>query len=183
MNRNALLLLAGGLGVLALAGGAAIMVLNADWLKNPNAPKYLPLFAASESKWAIPHNLLARQGYQESRFRDDLVYGPKLSSAGAAGIMQIIPKWHPSLSPGDAAADLAAAFDPPRAIDYAASYLASLKKQFGSWALALAAYNAGPGNVTKYKGVPPFAETQKYVAQITGDLIDPNNPASAVMYA
>ena len=45
-------------------------------------------------------------------------------------------------------------------------YLASNHKKFGSWELALAAYNAGPGAVQKYKGVPPYRETQSYVKNI-----------------
>lgn len=182
MNNKALLLLAGGLGVLALAGGVAV-VASKSWKTVKNASKYLPLLNAAESRYGIPHDLLARQAYQESRFRDDIVTGKAVSSAGALGLMQIVPKFHPSIDPGDAAADARAALDPARAVDYAARYLVSLKKQFGSWSLALAAYNAGPGNVAKYKGVPPFTETRNYVAQITGDLIDPANPASATLYA
>jgi soluble lytic murein transglycosylase-like protein len=47
----------------------------------------------------------------------------------------------------------------------------SLYLQFGSWSLALAAYNAGPGNVQKYGNtVPPFAETQSYVSSILADV-------------
>jgi len=54
--------------------------------------------------------------------------------------------------------------------DAGVKYLGNLFKQFGDWSLALAAYNAGPGNVTKYGGIPPFPETQQYVAKITQDV-------------
>src|SRR5688572_16715209 len=110
------------------AGGAVAL---ADWKRR--GEKYLPLLNAAERKYGIPRDLLARQAYQESRFRDDIVTGATRSSAGAIGIMQIIPRWHPSIDPGDAAADERAALDPPRAIDYAAKYLSSLQRQFGSW--------------------------------------------------
>ena len=131
-----------------------------EWKLAKNAEKYLPLLRAAEIKYAIPTDLLARLAYQESRFRDDVVSGATVSSAGAQGLMQLVPKWHPSVNP----------LNVPAAIDYAARYLLQLHHQFGRWALALAAYNAGPGNVQKYGGIPPFPETQTYVAQIIGDV-------------
>lgn len=137
----------------------------------PDAGKpYVQFFDAASLKYGIPPGLLARQAYQESRFRNDIITGRVRSSAGAVGIMQIIPKWHPEIDAGDAAADERAALDPPRAIDYAAKFLRNLYRTFGSWSLALAAYNAGAANVQKYGGVPPFPETQKYVADITRDV-------------
>jgi soluble lytic murein transglycosylase-like protein len=60
--------------------------------------------------------------------------------------------------------------DPFASIDAAGRYLAGHLKTFGSVSLALAAYNAGAGNVKKYGGIPPFAETQNYVKKITADL-------------
>lgn len=171
---------AGGLYVLArrnpaatvdaLEGAAVTVKKISAWILPSAGKQYAPLFAAATAKWNLPPNLLARQAYQESRFRPDIISGRTLSSAGAVGIMQIIPTWHPELDPGDAAADRAAALDPARAIDYAAKYDRALFNQFGSWPLALAAYNAGPGNVKKYGGVPPFPETQKYVAEISADV-------------
>ena len=56
--------------------------------------------------------------------------------------------------------------DPAPAIDGAARYLSTLTKQFGSTDLALAAYNAGPGAVSRYGGIPPYAETQDYVRAV-----------------
>ncbi|MGH3574705.1 MAG: lytic transglycosylase domain-containing protein, partial [Pseudonocardiaceae bacterium] len=55
-------------------------------------------------------------------------------------------------------------------IEEAGNYLSTLYHQFGDWSLAVAAYNAGPGNVQKYGGIPPFTETQNYVAQIIADV-------------
>lgn len=163
MNRNVWLIVA----ILAL--GAAVtggVIYMADWKKRaalnagPMFDSLLAQLNATESKYGIPHDLLARQAYQESRFRPDIIDGSTVSPAGAQGIMQIVPKWHPGVDPLDVNA----------AIDYAGNFLRSLYNQFGSWSLALAAYNAGPGNVKKYGGVPPFDETQNYVAQIIGDV-------------
>lgn len=162
-----------GLGLMALlivgTGGYAIMELGI-WAQSANAKQWIPLLNQAEQKYGIPSNLLARMAYQESRFRDDIIYGTTSSSAGAQGIMQIVPAYHPGVNP----------LDPVAAIDYAGSYLAQLYTQFGSWPLAVAAYNAGPGNVNKYGGIPPFTETQNYVSQIFGDLVNNQNGA---MYA
>lgn len=161
-----------GIGALIFFGGSAVVVSTRNWKTVTNAAKYLPRLNAAETKYGIPRDLLARQAYQESRFRDDIVSGKTVSSAGAQGIMQIVPKWHPGVNPLDVSA----------AIEYAAKYLASLKKQFGSWALALAAYNAGPGNVTKYGGIPPFTETKNYVNQILADAKASNPGVSSTYY-
>lgn len=133
---------------------------SSDWKNAKNAEKYLPALHAAELKYGIPTDLLARLAYQESRFRDDIVSGSVASGAGAQGLMQIVPKWHPSVNPLNVTAS----------IDYAARYLLQLRQQFGSWTLALAAYNAGPGNVQKHGGIPPFTETQNYVSQILADV-------------
>lgn len=151
------------LGVLAVTAEKTGIVddavdLLAGWKQR--GAKYLPILYAAEDKYGIPRDLLARQAYQESRFRDDIVSGATVSSAGALGIMQIVPKYHPGVDP----------LNVPAAIDYAAQFLARLRSQFGSWSLALAAYNAGPGNVQKYAGIPPFTETQNYVSQILADV-------------
>lgn len=138
---------------------------TSEWKNTKNAEKYLALLRAAEIKYGIPQDLLARLAYQESRFRDDIVSGGTVSSAGAQGLMQLVPKWHPSVNP----------LNVPAAIDYAARYLLQLHRQFGSWQTALAAYNAGPGNVQKYGGVPPFAETQNYVSQILSDVPNARN--------
>jgi len=82
-----------------------------------------------------------------------------LSPAGAAGIAQFMPATA-------AAAGLRDPFDPDRAVPAAARLLAAHLRAFGSVPLALAAYNAGPGAVRRHGGVPPYAETRGYVAQV-----------------
>lgn len=130
---------------------------------HPSGEQYRSLFDAAEAKYGIPHGLLFRQAYQESRFRADIISGKVRSAAGAVGIMQIIPRWHPKLGE-------TGALNPATAIPYAAQFLAQLRKQFGTWELALAAYNWGPGNVSKNPPDKWPAETRNYVADITADI-------------
>jgi soluble lytic murein transglycosylase-like protein len=151
-----LLLTVLGLVILGTTGGIVAM----GWKRAKNAERYLPLLNAAETRHGIPHDLLARLAYQESHFRDDIVSGAYPSAQGALGIMQIVPAFHPTAQP----------LNVPAAIEYAAQFLTSLHKQLGTWRLAVAAYNAGAGNVKKYGGLPPFPETQRYVAQIFADV-------------
>ena len=112
-----------------------------------------PMFAAAETKYQLPHGVLAALAQIESSCRVDAV-----SSKGASGLMQIMP--------GTARALGVDPMDPAQAIDGAARLLHSGLKAFGSLPLALAAYNAGAGAVRKYGGIPPYAETQAYVKNV-----------------
>jgi hypothetical protein len=68
-------------------------------------------------------------------------------------------------------------FDPRQNIEGSAKYLKMQLDEFGSYPLALAAYNAGPARVRKYNGIPPFAETQAYIEKIMGNnTMDPEDP-------
>ena len=85
------------------------------------------------------------------------------SPVGAFGLTQVMPDTAKDLGIYPAYYD-----DPMLQLDGGARYFLTQMNTFGSVPLALAAYNAGPGNVSKYGGIPPFKETQNYVVRITG---------------
>jgi hypothetical protein len=100
----------------------------------------------------IDPDIFVRQIQQESGFNPSA-----LSPAGASGVAQIVPRYHPGVDPRD----------PYASLDYAANLMKSnLTKYQGDYAKALAAYNAGSGAVDRFGGVPPFEETQRYVSTI-----------------
>ena len=114
---------------------------------------YANLFTSAGAKYGVDPSLLAAVANQESSFNSQAV-----SPAGAQGLMQFMPSTAAGLGINP--------LDPTSAVDGAARYLSSLQKQFGSTSLALAAYNAGPGAVSRYGGIPPYAETQAYVRKV-----------------
>lgn len=112
------------------------------------------VFARASETYGVPANLLKAVAKAESGFQADAV-----SRCGAQGVMQLMPSTARSLGVDDP-------FDPEQNIMGGAKYLGSLLGRYGDAKLALAAYNAGSGNVDKYGGVPPFQETQKYVEKV-----------------
>lgn len=115
---------------------------------------------ASE-KYNVPASLIKAVCKAESNFNAKAV-----SHCGAQGVMQLMPSTAKSLGVKDA-------FDPEQNIMGGTKYLSQLLDKYdGNVTYALAAYNAGSGNVAKYGGVPPFKETQNYIKKITGYLTD-----------
>ncbi len=107
----------------------------------------------------IPEALVRSVAKAESAFHTDAV-----SKKGALGVMQLMP--------ATAAGMNADARDPKQNVYAGALYLRELLiKYHGEVAKALAAYNAGPGAVDKYHGVPPYAETRNYVNRVIGDYV------------
>ncbi len=118
--------------------------------------RYAPMLSRAAQRWNVSARLLAAQIYAESNFNPFA-----RSPAGAQGIAQFMP--------GTAAAyGLRDPFDAARAIDAQAHLMRDLLGRFGSVPLALAAYNAGPGAVAGCGCIPPYPETQAYVAKIIG---------------
>ncbi len=100
--------------------------------------------------------------FDESGFAEDVIYCQRRSSAGALGIAQFMPATAAGMGINPC--------DPMDALHGAVRLMLSHYSRYGRWDYALAAYNAGPGNVDRYGGVPPFAETQHYVAVVLGDV-------------
>jgi soluble lytic murein transglycosylase-like protein len=138
---------------------------------DPNAPVAIPadvptsgdanldqiIFKAGD-KYGVDPRLIHAVILQESRYVSDAKSG-----VGAQGLMQLMPDTAKRFGCTDAT-------DEQQNVEAGTKYLRSLLKHFdGDVTLALAGYNAGEGNVEKYKGVPPFPETEKYVRNITAN--------------
>lgn len=150
------------------SGVDSVQAAVSGWQTVNDGPLWVPVINAAENLQSIPPNLLARMAYQESHFRSGIIDGSQASSAGALGILQLMPQYFASVrvprpfSQQDTAAQ----------ISEAAVELDRLYGVFQDWALALAAYNDGQGNVNKYlagtRALPP--ETLSYVSDVLADV-------------
>lgn len=113
------------------------------------------IFDEASSKYGVDAKFLKAIAKCESDFSTECT-----SRSGAMGIMQLMPQTAASLG-------VTNAYDPYQNIMGGARYISEKLAQYnGDKSLALAAYNAGSGNVAKYGGIPPFKETQNYVAKV-----------------
>lgn len=116
---------------------------------------YLNMARAAARKHGVPEDLFLRLIQQESGWN-----ARAKSHKGALGLAQLMPATARGLRVNPRV--------PSENLDGGARYLRQQYDRFRSWRLALAAYNAGPGAVEKYGGVPPYRETKNYVRKIWG---------------
>lgn len=117
--------------------------------------QYLEMAKLAAMRHGVPTDLFLRLVQQESG------WNPKAKShKGAVGLAQLMPETAARLGVDP--------HDPRQNLEGGARYLAQQYRQFRSWRLALAAYNAGPEAVERYGGVPPYKETKNYVKVIWG---------------
>lgn len=129
---------------------------NSSSTREESAPGAIAdLIQKSAAKYGIDARLLSAVAEAESNYHPDAV-----SSAGAVGVMQLMPDTAAALGVADP-------YDARQNIDGGAKYLKELLNDFGGNVRdAVAAYNAGPQAVKEYNGVPPYGETQNYVDHV-----------------
>lgn len=120
-----------------------------------NGTDFDEIIKRAAETYNIPEKLISSIIKQESNFNPTAT-----SSAGATGLMQLMPGTAKYLG-------VTNSLDPEQNIMGGAKYISQMLSQFdGNIETALAAYNAGPGTVKKYDGIPPYKETQNYVQKV-----------------
>lgn len=116
--------------------------------------RYDSIITRMSTRFGVDPDLVRAVATQESCFYSNIT-----SPVGAKGLMQLMPKTARLMGTKDA-------YNPEQNLRGGVRYLAKLQRQFDDIELVLAAYNAGPGNVMKYGGIPPFSETRHYVTVV-----------------
>ena len=133
---------------------AATTVNNFSTRVSDRLSKYQNIIAEAAEKYGVSQSLIKGIITAESAGRADAK-----SAVGAKGLMQLMDGTAKDLG-------VTNSYDPKQNIMAGTKYIKQQIDKFGSIDKALAAYNAGPGNVQKYGGIPPFKETQNYVEKV-----------------
>lgn len=157
-----------GIAILSTLTTVGVDYAMSAWMTSSNAQKWATALSNAETQYGLPSGLLSRIAYQESRFIQAVIDGTRASSAGALGMMQLMPQFFQTVNRPIPYSDA----DTLDQINEAAQELARLYAHFGDWTAAVAAYNAGQGTIDHVLNdvVTLPTETANYIAQISSDL-------------